>query len=48
MRAAIFTPPIEPNQISSTRLHIQIGSEFIQAGWTVSQLISAIFFKYSA
>lgn len=39
MRAAIFTPPIEPNQISSTRLHIQIGSEFIQAGWTVNPLL---------
>ncbi|KAF8085892.1 hypothetical protein N665_0643s0021 [Sinapis alba] len=39
MRVAIFTPPVEPNQISSTRLHVQIGSEFIQAGWTVNPLL---------
>ncbi|CAG7884141.1 unnamed protein product, partial [Brassica rapa] len=39
MRVAIFTPPVQPNQISSTRLHIQIGSEFIQAGWTVKPLL---------
>ncbi|CAH8354486.1 unnamed protein product [Eruca vesicaria subsp. sativa] len=39
MRVAIFTPLVGPNQISSTRLHVQIGSEFIQAGWTVNPLL---------
>ncbi|ESQ55034.1 hypothetical protein EUTSA_v10026973mg [Eutrema salsugineum] len=35
MNVAIWTPPVQPNQRSSARLKVQIGNEFIEAGWTV-------------
>lgn len=44
---AIKTPLVKPNQFSSARMHSQIGNEFIQVGWTVSQLIEICFFLYA-
>ncbi|EFH48759.1 predicted protein [Arabidopsis lyrata subsp. lyrata] len=35
MNINAFTPSVEPMQFSSTRMHFQIGNEFIQVGWTV-------------
>ncbi|CAN8325656.1 unnamed protein product [Cochlearia groenlandica] len=39
MTISIHTPPVQPNQISSARMLIQMGYEFVQAGWTVSPLL---------
>ncbi|KAL9818517.1 putative neprosin [Arabidopsis thaliana] len=35
MNTNAFNPLVGPTQFSSTRMHFQIGNEFIQVGWTV-------------
>ncbi|XP_020872150.1 uncharacterized protein LOC9306411 [Arabidopsis lyrata subsp. lyrata] len=37
MTSNIYNPKVKFPQFSSTRIHIQIGNDFIQAGWTVGQ-----------
>jgi len=47
MNTNAFNPLVGPTQFSSTRMHFQIGNEFIQVGWTVSQLIRSAIFLYT-
>ncbi|KAL9841909.1 putative neprosin [Arabidopsis thaliana] len=37
MILSINDPKVKPLQYSSARMHVQIGDDFIQAGWTVNQ-----------
>jgi len=37
MNINTFTPSVGPMQFSASRMHFQIGNEFIQVGWIVSQ-----------
>jgi len=39
MILSINDPKVKPLQYSSARMHVQIGDDFIQAGWTVSFVI---------
>lgn len=36
MAISVHDPEVRSPQFSSSRMHVQIGDDFIQAGWTVS------------
>lgn len=45
MTLSINDPKVKFLQYSSSRMHVQIGDDFIQAGWTViSQLLYLFYF----
>jgi len=39
MELCITAPKVKPTQFSASRLHIQMGRDFLQAGLTVSRLV---------
>lgn len=44
MVISIHAPSVKSPQFSSARMHIQIGDDYIQTGWTVSVFSCPIFY----